>query len=70
MRKGNKKVAGVQPMYCKQCGELIYTRFFNMSEYIYKLHRNGKNTIYFCGYNCMRKYEKEHEVQRKNSIGL
>ena len=51
---------------CAKCGKVFY--WTNIESYIYKksttrLTSNKPKTIYFCGWNCMRKYEKEREKQ-------
>lgn len=50
---------------CAQCGKEFW---FDGDEYIYKKNvKNGKENskvLNFCGWNCMRKFEKEKEVKQ------
>ena len=47
---------------CFQCGKEFYNN--NMKHYMFKQKINrGSKTIYFCGWNCMREYEKERDLQ-------
>lgn len=47
---------------CYLCGkEFLYTG----CEYIYRRQNKGKRLL-FCGWNCMRKWEKENEGDKKN----
>ena len=50
---------------CYVCGKDIDLTIYN--DYIYKKeHPDSKSrTIYFCGWNCMRTYEKKEE---KNNV--
>ena len=46
---------------CKVCGKDIFIG--NLEEYVFKRKSWAVNTrgmIYFCGWNCMRVWEKEH----------
>lgn len=53
---------------CAVCGKHVERLY--MDEWIYKKFVYGHKkdewakTLYFCGWNCMRKYEKEQEVKR------
>lgn len=55
---------------CKNCGEHVVAVCLN--DYVYKMkYRN--NTIYFCGWNCMRKWQRERgltpeQISEKNRI--
>lgn len=49
---------------CVICGKEFV---FDGEEYTYKKYmiKAGKHkTLYFCGWNCMRKYEKESEKKQ------
>ena len=53
--------------YCQMCGARIERMYWD--EYVYKkdtTHKGKDHVImYFCGWNCMRQYEKqEAEVKR------
>lgn len=57
--------------YCHTCGKKMFRSYWD--EYVYKkeLTENKKRqkkhkTIYFCGWNCMRQYEKESEEQKRH----
>lgn len=57
---------------CETCGKQVERSY--MDEYIYKKSffdkEKGWITIYFCGWNCMRKYEKERtQMQYEKRIG-
>lgn len=45
---------------CAECGETIYIPM--ISYYIYKRQLNNKKRLIFCGWNCMRAYEKRIEI--------
>ena len=49
---------------CFQCGKEVERMF--MDEYLYK-KKHQDRTIYFCGWNCMRKFEKEKEVKKREN---
>ena len=54
--------------HCYMCGAKIDRMFWD--EYIYKAdvapnRRKSHEPVYFCGWNCMRKYEKEREEKRR-----
>lgn len=54
--------------YCYLCGQKIVRLYWD--EYIYKhsVQTKKKNrqheTVYFCGWNCMRKFEEERMAKR------
>lgn len=43
---------------CKNCKSEIQSIGYNMREYKYKMKYRDK-TIYFCSWNCMRKWQRE-----------
>lgn len=45
-------------MICEECKAKIHTFKFNMDEYVYK-----KGEKYFCGWHCLRKWERENRYQ-------
>lgn len=45
-------------VFCEECKENIHAFKFNLDEYVYK-----RGTKYFCGWACMRKWDKEHKQQ-------
>ena len=50
---------------CNICGKFIDRLFWD--EYVYKKEIStgySNKTVYFCGWNCMRKWEKEQERVR------
>ena len=57
-----------QVRYCHVCGQRIERMYWD--EYIYTAQvtvdkrRKAHETVYFCGWNCMRKYEKERDAKR------
>lgn len=42
-------------MVCEECKGKIHTFQYNLDEYVYK-----RGEKYFCGWTCLRKWEKEH----------
>lgn len=53
--------------YCHICGQVMDRTYWD--EYIYKADiavnkHKAHETVYFCGWNCMRKYEKERQAKR------
>lgn len=51
-----KKRKVIQYPHCKECGELVTP--LSIRDYVYKMNYNGK-MIYFCNWNCMRKWQRE-----------
>lgn len=54
---------------CAACGKDFYV--FNLEDYIYrrKLGRKEQGgTVYFCGWNCMRAWEKTHKEPSKRLV--
>ena len=49
---------------CAECGKKFYNTA--IEQYIYKKYKPGRGIAYFCGWNCMRKYEKKRAEARKN----
>lgn len=54
--------------YCYVCGQKMDRTYWD--EYIYKADvapnkHAAHDTVYFCGWNCMRKYEKERKAGKK-----
>lgn len=43
---------------CEQCNEPITQMKYSMRDYQYRMQYNGR-TIYFCSWNCMRKWQRE-----------
>lgn len=48
---------------CPICGKEFYTGQY--IDYVYKRTIDGK-ILYFCGWNCMRKSDKEQEGKKKH----
>jgi len=52
--------------HCHECGKEVDRPY--MDEYVYKKQSQKTNgyytTLYFCSWNCMRKYEKEREKKQ------
>lgn len=52
---------------CPECGRKYFIG--DIGAWVYKKNRTKKNgvtiTYYFCRWNCMRKWEREHMPQRK-----
>ena len=47
---------------CPVCGQIFDISFF--TDYVYKKSINGQ-TVFYCGYNCMRTVEKKMEKSKK-----
>lgn len=50
---------------CAVCGTIIKRMYWD--EYIYtkKIGKHNKQ-VFFCGWNCMRQYEKEREEKKRH----
>lgn len=48
---------------CQQCGKRFFVR--SCDDYVYQRWKSGKDKcrLYFCGWNHMRAYDKQHEVE-------
>lgn len=57
--------------YCANCGAKIERMYWD--EYVYKkdLHNNetAHGIQYFCGWNCMREYEKKMQEVKRHGKG-
>lgn len=51
-------------IYCCYTCKKEFDWLYPMDDYVYKKNHNG-STIYFCGWNCMRHFEKTHEVKKR-----
>ena len=48
---------------CRQCKKMVELGFaVNSTEWGWKIWHGGRYNL-FCGYNCMRAYEREHKLQ-------
>ena len=50
---------------CRVCGRKFYT--INPSSWTYRKQDNRNHVIWFCGWNCMRAYEKTHPPKLKSA---
>lgn len=55
---------------CEECGREVYIPVVGMWVYKKRDHLDEKKgaTKYFCGWNCMRKYEKRYEEEKEKRI--
>jgi len=56
---------------CEVCGKNVFVPVIGMWTYKKADHHANGNIKYFCGWNCMRKYEKayDEESRRRRSEG-
>ena len=55
--------------HCYMCGQKMDRTYWD--EYIYKAdvapnRRKSHEPVYFCGWNCMRKYEKQKAEEKRH----
>ena len=51
---------GIKIIKCDYCGEMKAVRI-QLKDYVYKRRlKESKGVVYFCGYNCMSKAEREN----------
>ncbi len=48
---------------CSYCRRVFCNEGYDMSRYAYTAFSNGRK-LYFCGFNCMIRYEREHKQQK------
>lgn len=51
---------------CACCKRIFCNEHFDMSRYAYTASVKGRK-IYFCGFNCMIRYEREHKPESAKS---
>lgn len=48
---------------CSYCKRVFCNKGYDMSRYAYTAFSNGRK-LYFCRFNCMIRYEREHKQQK------
>ena len=57
-KKSNQQKSVMKELHCHNCKNYISTAMRCMSDYAYKTQYRGR-TIYFCSWNCMRRWQRE-----------
>ncbi len=50
---------------CYTCGKMIWPP--DLYDYAFK-RKEGKNARYFCGWSCMRSYDRRCEAEKKKKV--
>lgn len=70
----NSEHAYSQYTQCHTCGKNIYIPVVAMWTYKAHNYKGQHDRVYFCGWNCMRKFEKDRDEHfkalRKKKYGL
>lgn len=54
------------PLYvCRVCGKKFFTS--NPAVWTYRRQDKNNHVVWFCGWNCMRTYEKTHPPKLKSA---